>query len=452
MNPSGEILSDTIFPVPEFISGFNTLVDGNILHSIFSADDLTDLCSPGLDSCPTILDYMYFDDNAKKWSEQRIISDIPYFSAINLAKSKDGVLHIIRPGLYYNDFGRNNAGAFNWLVIEKNGELVKDLATINFKNYSIYSPVLNYDKANDRLSLVWYSPYLENTTKIFYSEADLSNGYINPVTPVVPIVTPPSNGGSSGGGGGGGGGSIQAPAFIAPAVIGFSAVINNGATETNSANVNLTLSGGAAARMAISNSSDFSGIPQETFQVAKTWKLSDGLGEKTIFVKFFDQNGTASPVVSATIKLVGVTAVTSTTQTPTQASTGHVLGVKITRTDELTAKLKFGQRGTEVNELQNELKRLGLLPNGYKTTYYYGNITAAGVAKYKAGKKQVLGVKIVNIDSLIAATKFGEKSNNVKLLQGELKKAGFYPKNWLLTGYYGPVTKAGVEKYRASNK
>ena len=44
-----------------------------------------------------------------------------------------------------------------------------------------------------------------------------------------------------------GGGSIQTPAFIAPAVIGFSAVINNGATETNSANVNLTLSGGAAA-------------------------------------------------------------------------------------------------------------------------------------------------------------------------------------------------------------
>ena len=128
------------------------------------------------------------------------------------------------------------------------------------------------------------------------------------------------------------------------------------------------------------------------------------------------------------------------------------MGVKITRTDELTAKLKFGQRGTEVNELQNELKRLGLLPNGFKTTYYYGNITAAGVAKYKAGKKQVLGVKIVNIDSLIAATKFGERSNNVKLLQGELKKAGFYPKNWRLTGYYGPVTKAVVKKYKASNK
>ena len=63
-----------------------------------------------------------------------------------------------------------------------------------------------------------------------------------------------------------------------------SAVINNGATETNSANVNLTLSG-RRGRYGYLKLSDFSGIPQETYQT-KTWKLSDGLGEKPYLLNF----------------------------------------------------------------------------------------------------------------------------------------------------------------------
>ena len=63
---------------------------------------------------------------------------------------------------------------------------------------------------------------------------------------------------------------------------------------------------------------------------------------------------------------------------------------------------------------------------------------------------QVLGVKINLIDELIASTKFRDKNDDVKLLQSELQKLGFYPKLWLVTGYYGSMTKTSVEKYLAS--
>ncbi len=63
---------------------------------------------------------------------------------------------------------------------------------------------------------------------------------------------------------------------------------------------------------------------------------------------------------------------------------------------------------------------------------------------------QVLGVKIELVDELVASTKFGTRSNDVKLLQDELKRLGFFPKNISSTGFYGSITKAAVGKYLAS--
>lgn len=172
MSQSGEIFSDTIFSVPEFSFGFNILAEGDDLHSIFLADDMSDQCSIGLDSCPTTLDYMYFDGNTKNWSEPKILSSEQsgiFIYEARLVKSKDGVLHIIYSRFRWNDSYKEEAGTLGWLAVGKD-KLVKNLATINFKNYSINSPVLNYDQANDRLSLVWLSPYLGGETKVFYSE------------------------------------------------------------------------------------------------------------------------------------------------------------------------------------------------------------------------------------------------------------------------------------------
>ncbi len=63
--------------------------------------------------------------------------------------------------------------------------------------------------------------------------------------------------------------------------------------------------------------------------------------------------------------------------------------------------------------------------------------------------KEVLGEKISRLDDLIAMTKYGEKSANVKELQAELKKAGYFAKSWKSTTYYGTATRAAVQKYQA---
>lgn len=85
-----------------------------------------------------------------------------------------------------------------------------------------------------------------------------------------------------------------------PPAKGFSVVINSDASETDSRIVTLTLSGGPdTIRMAISNSSDFT--IQETYQETKTWILTEGEGEKTVYVKFYNRLGLSSEVVSDTI-------------------------------------------------------------------------------------------------------------------------------------------------------
>jgi len=99
-----------------------------------------------------------------------------------------------------------------------------------------------------------------------------------------------------------GGGSVYNPPT--PPAGGFSVVINNGGAETNSRVVNLALNGGAdSVNMVVSNSVDFRGASQESYQTAKVWILSEGDGEKTVYAKFYNQWGQSSAVVSDTVNL-----------------------------------------------------------------------------------------------------------------------------------------------------
>ncbi|MDD5431323.1 MAG: carboxypeptidase-like regulatory domain-containing protein [Candidatus Pacebacteria bacterium] len=84
----------------------------------------------------------------------------------------------------------------------------------------------------------------------------------------------------------------------------FKIFINDNASQTNSSSVTLTFTVGLdIARMAISNTPDFSGAIQETYQSSKNWVLSFGDGTKTVYAKFCTQWGQCSEIVSDSIVL-----------------------------------------------------------------------------------------------------------------------------------------------------
>jgi|GEM_PF-5900655 len=138
------------------------------------------------------------------------------------------------------------------------------------------------------------------TYTITYNVADIASNTAAEITRTVNVAAKTPSGG--GGGGGGGGGSSFIPTFNAPTG-GFQVVINNGDLDTNSVNVNLKLNGGTATKMSISNTNDFSSSSQEIYSNTKSWQLLSGAGLKTVYAKFFDINGTASPVVKDDILL-----------------------------------------------------------------------------------------------------------------------------------------------------
>ncbi len=82
------------------------------------------------------------------------------------------------------------------------------------------------------------------------------------------------------------------------------ATINSGMYETSDRNVTLSINATGAKTMAISNSADFEGTGFETFSETKEWKLTEGNGLKTVYVKFRSEEG-GTTLVSDTIHLVG---------------------------------------------------------------------------------------------------------------------------------------------------
>lgn len=122
-----------------------------------------------------------------------------------------------------------------------------------------------------------------------------------------------TGGGSSGGSSSGGGGGISVTQPFSTPVSQLSVKINNGALTTQNQEVTLTLDGKTEAKkMAISNSTDFSDAFQENYATKTIWTLTRGNGAKTVYVKFYNSFGYASPVVSSTIQLEGQSGSTNT--------------------------------------------------------------------------------------------------------------------------------------------
>ena len=252
------------------------------------------------------------------------------------------------------------------------------------------------------------------------------------------------------------------------------AVIAPGTVRTAGNQITLSLNGGPnAIRVAISNTADFAGASQEFFANTKVWTLSAGTGPKTVYVKFYDYFGNASPVL--TVAVGGIGSVVDSSK-----PVAKVLGEKITKLDALISTLKLNQSNAKVKELQEELKKLGYFSKNFVTTNFYGKMTGDAVKKYLAAKQMpvfapkaaVVSKPVVaktavipkpvsaavapvatasaSLDDLIATLTPNRRDARVKDLQAQLKKLGFYPKLWVITDFYGATTIASVKKYQAS--
>lgn len=96
---------------------------------------------------------------------------------------------------------------------------------------------------------------------------------------------------------GGGGGGSYSPNSI-------EIKINNGSVETTDRKATLSLSASDVLSMMLSNDSSFTGVSWEPFAKTKSWTLTEGFGQKTVYAKFLSSSGGVSSVVNASITLV----------------------------------------------------------------------------------------------------------------------------------------------------
>jgi peptidoglycan hydrolase-like protein with peptidoglycan-binding domain len=135
----------------------------------------------------------------------------------------------------------------------------------------------------------------------------------------------------------------------------------------------------------------------------------------------------------------------------TQKAVNDYINSKTWSIDQLIAILRRGYRGELVVLLQDDLKDKDFFPDDVTSTGFFGPITEQAVNKYLSSNGSVLGQKIVNVDSLIARTSAGNRSDIVRQLQNELKRQGYFP-DVAATGFYGPVTERAVELYLRYNE
>ncbi len=84
--------------------------------------------------------------------------------------------------------------------------------------------------------------------------------------------------------------------------------INNGAQKTNGQLVKLQLGASGATGMAISNNSSFDGAEWTDFASVYDWFLSNGAGDKTVYVMYGSDTGAVTATTSASIEFAPTTA------------------------------------------------------------------------------------------------------------------------------------------------
>ncbi|HOX60659.1 MAG TPA: peptidoglycan-binding protein [Candidatus Magasanikbacteria bacterium] len=273
-------------------------------------------------------------------------------------------------------------------------------------------------------------------------------------------VSATTNSASSGGGGGGGSSDTTPPTNT-------SVVINSNATTTNSLAITLTLGATDAVYMMIANDSAFTNASWVNYATSYVWNLVSGNGLKTVYVKFKDSAGNISTAISDSIQLTG----TSTVVAPT--TTANLISPTLRSGYVFKVKLKFGDKGEEVRQLQVVLKELGYIKNA-KTNAIFNALTKKALLTYQRANKiratgilddatrlKLNGKKFdavatttpVEAPKKYKFTKFlsvGSTGVEVRNLQEVLKALGYFSVN--LTEYFGQVTKAAVIKFQQDRK
>ena len=142
---------------------------------------------------------------------------------------------------------------------------------------------------------------LSNITKVkFKATVDHLTTFAAIIPQTVTIVSIPDTPGATTSTGG-------SASYIGPTNISVS--INNGELITGSRNVLLSLSAVDAIKMIVSNSSDFSQSVWQDYATSMSWVLSDGNGEKIVYLKYMDSSSNQSSLVSDSIILEELTGI-----------------------------------------------------------------------------------------------------------------------------------------------
>ena len=278
-----------------------------------------------------------------------------------------------------------------------------------------------------------------------------------------------------------------AEGFLPGSSTDYAVTINNGQATTTVATVSVQLKAPAAAALvALSHDSNFGFSTREAFASAKTWQLDDVAGTRYVYAKFFDKDGAALYIASASINYQK--ADSATVITPASSDTITTApAVACQPQVNISGGLGLGASGDAVKVAQKQLQCLGYLATDYNVKGQFDDTTEKAVkdfqAKYdlKCKDKTYCGyvgpgtAKALNTDrtpivativattptaapvaakSPVAGYKFtqvltiGSRGNDVTNLQKLLAAdTTLYPEA-KVTGFFGPLTEAAVKKFQ----
>jgi hypothetical protein len=240
----------------------------------------------------------YFDETSGTWIEipstvnaalNVIVGSTSHFSDFAPSAPTDATAPAIPTGL-------SAAGGENQITLTWDANSESDLAGYYIYRDTSSSGSFPYLTQVSSSTTSYVNSGLGDEVTYYYKiTAFDSSGYESAATGVVSATTNPALAGGLGP-------SISSP--NPPQVTSQSVIINNGDVQATSREVTLTLSAENAVQMAISNSADFTDVGWEDYATSTIWTLTEGDGEKTVYVKFRSPDGNVSEVVSDTIILV----------------------------------------------------------------------------------------------------------------------------------------------------